>query len=115
MTAIHGPMGFTDLDHEGMLIEGFDQTGTMAAIYNYPYYPEHMKRMGLRSKLSCRHKAKHSYEPHSLHICPNHLDRNFEVDAPGKVWVSDITYLHTKEDSLYLTSVIDLYDRKVVG
>lgn len=46
MTAIHGPMGFTDLDHEGMLIEGFDQTGTMAAIYNYPYYPEHMKRMG---------------------------------------------------------------------
>lgn len=46
MTAIHGPMGFTDLDHEGMLIEGFDQTGTMAAIYNYPYYPEHMTRMG---------------------------------------------------------------------
>lgn len=46
MEAIHGPMGFTDMDHEGMLIEGFDQLGTMATIYNYPYYPQHMERMG---------------------------------------------------------------------
>lgn len=46
MNAMHGPMGFTDMDHEGMLIEGFDQMGTMAAIYNYPYYPQHMERMG---------------------------------------------------------------------
>lgn len=46
MDAMHGPMGFTDMDHEGMLIEGFDQLGTMAAIYNYPYYPQHMERMG---------------------------------------------------------------------
>ena len=46
MTSIVGPMGFTDMDHEGMLIEGFDELGTMATIYNYPYYPEHMKRMG---------------------------------------------------------------------
>ncbi|MDR0743450.1 MAG: hypothetical protein LBF05_03730 [Tannerella sp.] len=46
MTAIHGPLGFTDLDHEGMLIEGFDQMGTMATIYNYPYYPKHLERMG---------------------------------------------------------------------
>lgn len=41
-----GPMGFTDMDHEGMLIEGFDQLGTMATIYNYPYYPKQMERMG---------------------------------------------------------------------
>lgn len=46
MTHIVGPMGFTDMDHEGMLIEGFDELGTMATIYNYPYYPEHMKRLG---------------------------------------------------------------------
>ena len=46
MEEIHGPMGFTDMDHEGMLIEGFDQLGTMATIYNYPYYPVHMERMG---------------------------------------------------------------------
>lgn len=45
-TAMVGPMGFSDLDHEGMLIEGFEEMGTMATIYNYPYYPEHMQRMG---------------------------------------------------------------------
>lgn len=46
MDTLHGPMGFTDMDHEGMLIEGFDQLGTMAAIYNFPYYPKQMERMG---------------------------------------------------------------------
>ncbi len=46
MTEIVGPLGFTDLDPEGMLIEGFDQLGTMATIYNYPYYPEHIEKMG---------------------------------------------------------------------
>lgn len=46
MTAIHGPMGFTDLDHEGMLVEGFDQLGTLAAIYNHPYYPLFIEKLG---------------------------------------------------------------------
>ncbi|MBQ5729916.1 MAG: N-acetyltransferase [Bacteroidaceae bacterium] len=46
MQEIEGPLGFTDMDSEGMLIEGFDQLSTMATIYNYPYYPEHMERMG---------------------------------------------------------------------
>jgi GNAT superfamily N-acetyltransferase len=46
MDKIHGPLGFTDMDHEGMLIHGFDQLGTMATIYNHPYYPTHMERMG---------------------------------------------------------------------
>ena len=48
MTEIIGPMGFSDMDHEGMLVEGFEEMGTMATIYNYPYYPEHMERMGYR-------------------------------------------------------------------
>ncbi|WP_026770193.1 hypothetical protein [Asinibacterium sp. OR53] len=46
MTAVHGPMGFTDLDREGMLVNGFDQVGTLAAIYNYPYYPSLMEKAG---------------------------------------------------------------------
>ncbi len=46
MTHIQGPLGFTDMDAEGMLIEGFDQLGTMATIYNYPYYPAHIERLG---------------------------------------------------------------------
>ena len=45
-TEIVGPLGFTDFDAEGMLVEGFDQLSTMATIYNYPYYPEHMAKHG---------------------------------------------------------------------
>lgn len=47
MKELVGPLGFTDLDHEGMLTYGYDELGTMATIYNYPYYPDHMKRIGL--------------------------------------------------------------------
>ena len=46
MTQIVGPLGFTDFDPEGMLVEGFDKLSTMALIYNHPYYPEHMKKHG---------------------------------------------------------------------
>ncbi|MEZ3523050.1 N-acetyltransferase [Muribaculum sp. NM65_B17] len=46
LTSMVGPMGFSDMDHEGMLTEGFEELGTMATIYNYPYYPQHMERMG---------------------------------------------------------------------
>ena len=47
MDCLEGPLGFTDMDAEGMLIEGFDQLSTMATIYNYPYYPQHMEQLGL--------------------------------------------------------------------
>ena len=47
MEEIEGPLGFTDMDAEGMLVEGFDQLSTMATIYNYPYYPQHMERLGM--------------------------------------------------------------------
>lgn len=46
MEEIVGPLGFTDMDPEGMLIWGFDKLGTMPTIYNYPYYPQHIEQMG---------------------------------------------------------------------
>ncbi len=46
MDAAVGPLGFTDMDPEGMLTHGYDQLSTMNSIYNYPYYPEHMRRLG---------------------------------------------------------------------
>lgn len=51
MTRIVGPMGFSDMDHEGMLTYGFDELGTMATIYNYPYYPLQMERMGFTKEV----------------------------------------------------------------
>lgn len=46
MNAIHGPLGFTDLDHEGLLVHGFDQISTMAASYSYPYYQGYIEQLG---------------------------------------------------------------------
>ena len=48
-------------------------------------------------------------------IAPNVLDRQFSATRPGEVWVSDITYVRTYKGWLYLTVIIDLFDRKVVG
>ncbi|MBE0699874.1 MAG: GNAT family N-acetyltransferase, partial [Anaerolineaceae bacterium] len=46
MEAAHGPLGFTDMDREGMLVEGFAEIGTLATLYNHPYYPDCMERLG---------------------------------------------------------------------
>ncbi len=46
MVGVNGPLGFTDLDKEGLLVEGFDETPTMAVIYNLPYYPAYLERLG---------------------------------------------------------------------
>lgn len=48
MVAVQGPLGFTDLDKEGLLVEGFDELGTMPMIYNLPYYPEYVDRLGYK-------------------------------------------------------------------
>lgn len=47
MTRLEGPLGFTDMDAEGTLVEGFEELGTMSTIYNYPYYERHFVRLGL--------------------------------------------------------------------
>ena len=46
LTAVHGPMGFTNMDHAGMLVEGFDELATQAAGYNYDYYGDHLTQAG---------------------------------------------------------------------
>jgi GNAT superfamily N-acetyltransferase len=46
MTGVHGPLGFTDLDREGMLVEGFDSIATLATYYNHPYYKERLEELG---------------------------------------------------------------------
>lgn len=50
MDKVIGPLSFTDLDKEGCLVEGFDQLSTMATIYNYPYYPQHIERLGYQKE-----------------------------------------------------------------
>ena len=47
MDKLNGPVGFTDFDHQGLLIEGYDHLAPMASLYNYPYYVRHMEAYGL--------------------------------------------------------------------
>jgi hypothetical protein len=46
MEAVHGPLGFSDMDREGMLVEGFDERATTITNYNFPYYPAHLEKLG---------------------------------------------------------------------
>jgi hypothetical protein len=48
LTEIHGPIGFCDMDQEGMLVEGFEEEGMFITIYNHPYYIDHLERLGYR-------------------------------------------------------------------
>ncbi|OBW42496.1 Integrase core domain protein [Chryseobacterium sp. MOF25P] len=75
---------------------------------------KYMKELGLRSKLSNKFKVT-TNSKHNYLVVENVLDRNFIVEKPAQVWVSDITYIQTKEGFLYLTTMIDLYDRKIIG
>jgi putative transposase len=68
----------------------------------------------LRSKRARKFRAT-TDSKHSFPVAPNLLKREFVVDAPNKVWVSDITYVATDEGWLYLASVMDLYSRMIVG
>lgn len=73
-----------------------------------------MKKHGIKAKT--KRKFKHTTDSnHNLKVAPNLLKRNFRADKINRVWVGDITYIWTREGWLYLSAVIDLYSRKVVG
>jgi putative transposase len=73
-----------------------------------------MKKNGIRAvhakKFVVTTDSKHKYP-----VVENKLDRNFSAQKSAQVWVSDITYIRTMKGWLYLTIILDLYDRKVIG
>jgi transposase InsO family protein len=73
-----------------------------------------MKELGLRSKLSKKFKVT-TDSKHNYLVVENVLDRNFMAANASQAWVSDITYIQTKEGFMYLTIIMDLYDRKIIG
>ncbi|WP_244199314.1 IS3 family transposase [Flavobacterium psychrolimnae] len=75
---------------------------------------KYMKELGLRSKLSKKFKVTTNLN-HNYLIFENILNREFIVKMPSKVWVSDITYIQTKEVFIYLTTIMDLHDSKIIG
>jgi len=51
LNRIHGPLGFTNLDHQGLQVEGFQWPQTMVSVYNFPYYQKHLERLGYEKEI----------------------------------------------------------------
>jgi transposase InsO family protein len=73
-----------------------------------------MRAAGIRARIPRRFVAT-TDSRHNYPVAPNILNREFTATRPGQVWVSDITYIRTNRGWLYLTVIIDLFDRKVIG
>jgi transposase InsO family protein len=73
-----------------------------------------MRENGLNARRR-RKYIKTTDSKHNLPVCENILNQEFYAEKPGQIWVSDITYLRTTDGWLYLTVILDLFDRKVVG
>ncbi len=73
-----------------------------------------MKELGIAAKQKRKFKAT-TDSNHSFPVAENHLQRNFTAAGPNRYWVSDITYVRTREGWLYLATIMDLYSRKIVG
>ena len=74
-----------------------------------------MKKVGLRSIMYKKFRVQTTESNHHYPVSENVLNREFTADKPGQKWVSDITYIATGQGWLYLTVILDLADRKVVG
>lgn len=90
-----------------LLREGFTISERTVSIY--------MQELGLRSCVSKKFKVVTTNSNHSSPIAPNILNQQFKVDQPNKVWVSDITYIPCRDGRLYLSTVLDLCTKELVG
>ena len=73
-----------------------------------------MKEVGIYAIAKKKYRAT-TDSKHSLLVALNSLNRNFSVNKPNQFWVADITYTYTQEGWLYLSTIMDLYSRKIVG
>ena len=73
-----------------------------------------MNKYGLKPKY-VRRKQKQMYKRIEENVMPNLVNRNFNVDSPNKIWTTDITYLIFNQKRAYLSTILDLYDRKVIA
>lgn len=74
-----------------------------------------MRKEAIRSIIYKKYRVRTTDSAHDFPVAKNLLNREFTAEKPGQKWVSDITYIPTDEGWLYLTTVLDLSDRKVIG
>jgi transposase InsO family protein len=75
----------------------------------------YMRDMGLKARQTKKHKVRTTDSNHQHPIAKNIIDRDFTASRPNEKWLSDITYIRTGEGWLYLTGILDLFSRKIVG
>jgi GNAT superfamily N-acetyltransferase len=101
MEGVHGPLGFTDFDPEGMLIEGFDELGTMPDIYNYSYYKDHIERYGYK-----KHVDWVEYEIRTPEEIPDKAKRISELAAKR----NHLRLLEAKKSKDFLPYAREIFD-----
>jgi transposase InsO family protein len=74
-----------------------------------------MKKANIKSIIRKKYRVQTTDSDHEYTIAENHLKRDFSAQSTGQKWVSDLTYSRTGQGWLYLTAILDLADRKVVG
>lgn len=119
--AVHGPLGFTDMDREGMLIKGFDRKSLFYTYYNYPYYVTQMERRGYGKEidwLEYRLTLPKEPDPHIAEIAKHVLSkRNLHVvslgQKPLKRIVRDVFELYN-ETYRVLFGVVPLTEKQIV-
>jgi GNAT superfamily N-acetyltransferase len=107
--AIHGPMGFTDLDFEGTLIEGFDEIATQATIYNYPYYKDHFEVLGFEK--ACDWVEARGVVPREI---PRRLKRTAEI-VEGRFKFKVKEFKTNKEMLAYANSIFEILNESYAG
>lgn len=104
MNAVHGPLGFTDLDHEGLQISGFDLLGTMATAYSFPYYKEHLVKLGYE-----KDQDWHEFRVQIPDEVPEKHRRISEI-VLKKYGLKILKFKKTKEIWKYATRIFELWN-----
>ncbi len=119
--AVHGPMGFSDMDREGMLIEGFDRKSLFYTYYNYPYYAKHMERRGYGKEIDwveCRITLPAAPDPGLVEIAEHVMQKkNLHVinlnDQPIKQTARDMFELYNNTYCV-LFNMVPLTEKQIV-
>ncbi len=119
--AVHGPLGFSDMDREGMLIEGFDKKSLFYTYYNYPYYIKHMERRGYGKEIDwveCRITLPAAPDPGLVEIAEHiRQKKNLRVinlnDQPIKKTARDMFELYNNTYCA-LFGMVPLTERQIV-
>ncbi len=127
---VHGPLGFCDMDREGMLVEGFDELDMLITNYNYPYYPAHLERMGYRKDVdwveflvkppaemapNVDRIARIALERAKLHLLQTKSKHDLKPYIPGVFALINDTYKELYSVVLLSGKQIDYYTKAFFG